>query len=118
MDLFLFCVFLGLSLILVTLGLIKSTEHAELSLIGFFFLFLLSLTIINQNIDYNIGSETNTTYFYTGDGNLSLTQETTILHYDTFTLGSTNSHRFGYWLAIGSAVGFVAVLLGFRRPKY
>lgn len=116
MDLVLFCVLLALALALITLGLFRS-EHTELSIIGFVFLFLLSLTIINQNIDYKIGYETNTTYTYSG-GNLTFTNEVTTDLYDSLTLGSDNAHNFGYWLAVVSIIGFVGVLVSLRGQKW
>jgi hypothetical protein len=118
MDLFLFCVFLALSVILIAMGLFRP-EHAELSLVGFVFLFLLALLIIGQDIQYKVGSETNVTYNY-GVDNVTVqnTTEVSVDHYDTFTAGGSLSHTFGYWLAIASLIGFIGVILSLRRPKY
>lgn len=116
MDLLLFCVLLGLSLVLIGLGLAKS-EHTELSLIGFLFLFLLALMISSQQIEYKTGFQSNTTYSYSEDGNLTFTSETTLDLYDNSTLGD-QAHNFGYWLAVGSFIGFAGVLLSLRREKF
>lgn len=117
MDLILFCVFTALSLILIILGFARP-EHTELPLIGFFFLFLLALLIINQDIQYKVGTQTNTTYSYNVDASIDYTTETSLDVYDTFSAGGSYSHSFGYWLAIASAVGFVGVLLGLRKEKW
>jgi len=120
MDLLLFCVFLALTIILIALGLFRA-EHTELSLIGFLFLFLLSFSIIGENIDYKVGTDTNITYHYVeGDaiGKINHTSKISRDVYDTATVGSTNSHRFGYWLAVCSIIGFAGVILGMRRQKF
>lgn len=126
MDLVLFIVFLGLSLILVIIGLF-TREHTELSLIGFVFLFLLSMTIISQDIDYKIGYDKNINYSYscldvcdTQENQTLLTSSTETVRdqYATFTLGGTLSHSIGYWLAIASIIGFIAVILSLRTTRY
>jgi hypothetical protein len=127
MDLTLFIVFLVLSLLLVALGLYRS-EHTELSLVGFLFLFLLSLIIMGGDIQYKTGENLtysclccNNTEPYTGvpylcdgtDANLVVTS--TVDTYETWSAGGTLSHLVGYWLAIASFVGFIGVLLSLRR---
>ena len=122
MDLILFSIFLALSLILIALGLLI-TEHTELALIGFVFLFLLSMLMINSDIQYKVGTQTNITNTLDPSNSSILTSQiTTVDTYATFTanttlgwLGRTLSHVLGYWLAIASIVGFVGVLMGYRR---
>ena len=117
MILTLFLVFLALALILITLGLFR-TEHSELSLIGFVFLFLLSFIILNSNITYKIGTETNMTYSYNllnGTYYVNATNELNIDKYTNFS--DSNTHNFGYWLVIASFIGFLGVLLGLRHNK-
>lgn len=118
MDLTLFCVFLGLSLTLIILGLFKP-EHTELSIVGFVFLFLIAILLINQDVQYKVGTETNVTYFY-GSDNVTVqnTTEVSVDRYDTFTAGGSLSHSFGYWLAVASVIGVLGVLLGLRRNEY
>lgn len=117
MYLSLFIIFLCLSLILIIIGLFRP-EHSELSLAGFLFLFVLSMTIIlGGEIQYKIGS--NTTYSYTCHtcdqvtytNDLTLSQTTDI--YENWS-GGVFGHFFGYWLAVISAVGFIGVLAGLR----
>lgn len=118
MDLVLFIVFLALSLILIIVGLFKA-EHTELSIIGFVFLFLLSMPIIQEELTYVVGYDTNITYTYNYSNNNTLlsSTETVANRYGSITASSTISHRIGYWLAVASIIGFIGVLLGIRKPK-
>ena len=109
-----FLFFIGLSLALIALGLFRS-EHTELTLIGFVFLFLLSLVILFSNITYKVGEQTNTSFFYTVNATINYTVENKVDIYTPFT--DTNTHNFGYWLAVLSVVGFIGSLLGLRGNK-
>lgn len=117
MDLILFSVFLALSLALVALGLFRGQEHTELALVGFVFLFLLAMLIIAGDIQYKTGEQTNTTYTY-NNSTLTFTQENKIDVYGAFTASGAFSHTFGYWMAIASIVGFIAVLVGLRGQRF
>lgn len=115
MDLTLFVIFIVLSFILIIIGLLKP-EHSELSLLGFVFLFLLSLLILNSDIQYQTGEDVNISFSY-DDGNLSISSfEEHRDVYDTFTMDGALAHIIGYWLALISAVGFVGVIIGLK-PK-
>ena len=117
MDLVLFGMFVCISFVLIALGL-KHTEHTELSLIGFVFLFLLSMLILNNDISYKIGTNTTSNFTYTTSGNntlLTSSFEAVTDLYGTTTLGNALSHTLGYWLAIASIIGFVAVLIGLKH---
>ena len=130
MELILFIVFLSLSLLLVTLGLIKS-EHSELALVGFGFLFIMSLIIINGDIQYKTGTKEVYVYGnnYTGyhwdyvvgnpsinDVNLFHSNQTNIYSsmQDISIAGGFFFHLVGYWLAISSVVGFIGVLASLK----
>ena len=131
MYLTLFVVFVCLSLLLVSLGLFK-TEHSELALIGFFFLFILSFSLINDNITMKSGEFEKEVFVYgdnysgyhwdydfpnpsVDDVNLFHSNKTTTYLYETLDLGGNNNHVFGYWLAVGSMIGFAGVLWGLKR---
>jgi len=120
MDLVLFSIFLGLSLVLIALGLFKS-EHTELALIGFVFLFLLGLVILNNQLEYKIGTATNSTFTYdldydgSGQTLLNASVEEVVDIYGTSKLGGPLSHTVGYWLIIGSFIGFVGVIMGIKH---
>jgi len=116
-DLTLFILFLIISFVLITLGLHFSV-HTELSLIGFLFLFLLSLSFITQDVSYKIGVDTNTTYTYGVNETVLTTTETARDVYDTVTAGALLDHTFGYWLAVISIVGFIGVVLSIKNGGY
>ena len=117
MLLTLLIIFLVLSLLLIALGLYRP-EHSELSLVGFFFLFLLSLIVIGGDIQYKVGI--NETYVY---DNITLDYITSRDLYATwdgeavYSYGGTLSHLIGYYMAVASAVGFIGVLVSLRKDK-
>lgn len=122
MDLILFGVFTAISFILIALGLFR-IEHTELSLIGFVFLFLLSMVILNGQITYKIGTNTSSNFTYTPNAsgtNITLLtssfEEVTDI-YGPITLGGALSHSLGYWLAIASIIGFIACILGLKHSR-
>ena len=113
MELIIFVVFLVLSLILIALGLFIP-EHSELSLIGFFFLFLLAMLILFGTITHKTGTQNNVTCEY-ADGNLTGSIEEVTDIYTPITMDGTLSHSFGYWLALISVVGFIGVIVALKR---
>lgn len=127
MEITLFVVFLALALILIILGLYR-TEHSELSLVGFVFLFLLALNLEIGVIQYKTGEN----YTYSClccdpqgelgvipcfDTNASLTKIASTNSYTTWDGGGTLAHIVGYWTMIASIIGFIGVLLGFKKAK-
>ena len=120
MILTLFCVFLVLSIVLIGLGL-KYSDHTELSLIGFLFLFLLSLTILNEGVVYNSGENVSSTFDYSivnGSHLLTSSEEAYTKTYSPIVFdGGITSHLVGYWLAVASILGFIGVILGLRKSK-
>jgi len=121
MDLVLFSIFVVIAFTLITLGL-SHPEHTEMALIGLVFLFLLSMVILNNSITFKVGTNTtsNFTYSYSPIANgtlLTSSFESVTDLYDTVTLGDSLSHTLGYWLAVGSIIGFIGVLLGLRKGK-
>jgi len=88
-------------------------EHSELALIGFTFLFLLSLFIIDGDIQYKAGEIRETVGALANNSIMNISYYYTNID-DEAVAGSTLLHTLGYWLAISSVVGFIAVLLGLR----
>lgn len=116
MILELFAFFVAISLVLIIIGLARPTESAQ-ALIGFFFLFLLSFTIMGDNLEYQSGEIRNTTYSYLAvNGSIDYTIETITYTYDTWDdqTGLFNTHRFGYFLAVISFIGFVGVMMSLK----
>jgi len=126
MELWLYLSLLVISLILIALSFYR-TEHAELGIVGFTFIFLLSFVMIGGDIQYKVG--TNTTYEYDcfdtcgiGNNDTLMTTATEIDVYDTFSAGGTLSRTVGYWLAVLGVVGIIGVFVslrteGFMKPR-
>ena len=130
MILSLFIVFLLFTLIIIAIGLFRP-DHTEISLIGFLFLFLLSIVILNGEIQYKTGQ--NYTYSclccngeetqrtgeasYCDGENATLVVTQTIDNYATWESGGTFSHIVGYWLSVASIVGFIGVILSLRHSR-
>jgi hypothetical protein len=109
-----------IAFLLVTLGFYRP-EHTELPLIGFVFIFLLSLLLINNSIEYKTGQIIETNFTYTPIGGIyyvNTSSESTIDVYTTINSPSSLSHTLGYWLAICSVVGFIGVLVSLRRENW
>jgi len=123
-----FIILVALSLFLISLGYLVN-ENAY-SIIGFFFLFLLSITIVYPgNIAYKTGEQT----VYTYGANFTTSVHWDELHpstYPTFNpsedpiylfhtnitnsysyFDSSSSHWFGIWLAVISGVGIAISLV-------
>lgn len=116
MILELFGVFVGLSFVMIYIGLSKPTESAQ-ALIGFLFLFLLSFVLMGNNLEYRIGEQTTTTYSYlVNTTDINFTIEQTNYTYTNYadTTSQFNTHRAGYFLALVSAIGFIGVLYGIK----
>lgn len=122
MFVWLWLVFVGIALVLVIIGLIKSTESAQ-AIIGFLFLFLLSFTVMGNSLEYQTGELTNLSYNYLSD-NVTIdyvieNSTYTYTYYDD-TTGIFNTHRFGYFMAIASAIGLIGTLasltINWRKP--
>lgn len=117
MILELFAFFVALSLILIYIGLTRPTESAQ-AIIGFLFLFLLSLVVLGNNLEYKVGEQTNTTYIYSvaNGSQINLTIEDKALVYTPYndTTGIFNTHRLGYFMAVASAVGLIGVLVSLK----
>lgn len=108
-----------LSLIIIALGLFNP-EHTELSLIGFVFLFLLSLVIMNNNLTQLTGTETNSTFSYSTVSNFTLLSSSNELVANIYTPVDWNgisAHLISYWLAISSVIGFIAVILSLKHSE-
>jgi len=131
MILELWLTFVGISLVLIILGFWRS-EHSELPLVGFFFLFLLSFVVMGNNLEYETGYSEfyvygdNYDYYHYDDYNgttkeddLNLFHLNHTLQYSSYndTTGVFNTHLFGYFMAVVSAVGFAGTLFGLRRSK-
>jgi hypothetical protein len=101
--------------VLIALGFIKE-NHSEQALIGFIFLFLLSIEILSGSVQYVSGN--NSTSYATFEIVNDTANMTAIHTIDVDNLVSFNdslSHRLGYYLAVGSFVGLIGVIISLRR---
>jgi hypothetical protein len=102
------------ALVLIIIGLTRPTESAQ-ALIGFAFLFLLSIIMLNGNVEVSMGATTNTSYSYDSLSRVNFTTQAIAYDYQDFS--DSNSRQMGYYGVITSVVGFIGVLIAIRRTK-
>lgn len=96
MIILIFAVLTGIALIMIYLG--YAIDIPVYSTVGFFLMFMLSLNLINNNIQYQSGKVE------------TITAVNITTHVNSYaTVSDTKS--FGIYLAIASAVGMVLVFL-------
>ena len=114
MILSLFGFLLSISLVLISIGLFRPSESAQ-ALIGFSFLFLLSMVILTGQLQYETGANVNSTYSYDGYGNVNGTSQN--IGYSYINFSDSNSHFIGFWLAIISVLSFIFTLMSINRSR-
>jgi len=128
-----FALLIGISIILVIIGLARPSESYQ-ALVGFFFMFLLSFVLINGTLEYDIGF---TEYFVYGN-NFSgyhwdytnplepRPQDPTIAYlfhtnrtttYKT-TTDDTTTRTMGKYMAIATGLGFAGVLFSLKKTNW
>ena len=107
LELFLTSAFVAL--VLIVLGLFKS-NHSEMAIIGFILLFLISIELLSGTLQYKTGYNSTITDTRTYNNKTFEVSQNTYQNYNDST-----SRRLGYYLAIGSLVGFVGVIISLRR---
>ena len=111
MILWIYILFASISIVLIAIGLSKPTESA-MALIGFTFLFLLSFTVSGHDLEYKTGEQINRSY---DAANNTLNEITTYTYNDyNDETGLFNAHRFGYFLAVVSIIGFTGTLISLK----
>lgn len=112
MILTLFVLFLVISLALIIIGLFNYKETGQ-ALIGFFFLFLLGLTLLNGNLEYKTGDQINKTYSYLDDNaTINIIQENRADIYSN--LNPSSGHTWGFWLCLAGVAGMVFSFVGLK----
>lgn len=132
MELWLYIALLLISLVLVGLSLYRN-EHAELGIVGFTFIFLLSFVMIGGDIQYKVGvnetlsysclccdSQMGGTYECPDDSNATMmvTAISRVDVYENFTAGGVLSRTVGYWLAVLGVVGLIGVLVSLKPEGF
>lgn len=102
------------ALVLIIIGLTRPNESAQ-AIVGFVFLFFLAITMLNGSLEVESGAQTNTTYGYDSSNRVNFTSQDITYQYDLFS--DDTSRQMGYYLAIASVVGVLAVLIGLRRTR-
>ena len=108
MLLTLFLLFLGLSFLLIVIGFWK-TEHTELALMGFFFIFLLGFPLMNSTLQLQTGQTES--YSYTNDSLIS--ERITVYDYTEF-----GNESIGRWMIISSFISFIIVIVNLKRTNW
>lgn len=121
-ELILFSTFIIISLVLVALGLYR-LEHTELSLVGFIFLFLLSMVVIGNNLTYQTGENITTTNNYgLVNGSYVIVNFTEVTTYQNSiyqdTSGFFTTHNFGYLLAVLSVIGAIGSFVSIKPEGF
>lgn len=110
MILTLFILLLGLSIVLVGLGYF--TADGPFVPVGLFFIFLLSIVILNKGLEYQTGEQMNVSFSYS-NGSVSRQVVDTTYYYGTWN--DTTSRWVGYLMAICAGFGFAISLANLRR---
>src|SRR3989304_6112975 len=105
----------ALSIIFVFLGFYKN-EHHELAIVGFFFLFLLSLVVLNNGLAYKHGVIRSGNFSYVNQSGTMTLANASVSEINVYTsyqdeLGFLTTHRLGYFMALMSAVGMVGAVV-------
>jgi len=138
-ELVLFITFMTISCVFIGLGLYR-LEHTELALVGFFFMFLLSMVVIGDNLEYVVGYEevyiygSNLSDYHFDDYGVSPTfkhdiddaKDTLLFHmnrtniYQTYQddSGFFTTHNFGYLLAVMSIIGIIGSFVSIKPERF
>jgi len=103
-----FTVLIALSLLIVIIGFWKKNDVMKLT--GFLLMFLLSFTLIGNNLEYQTGYNSTTNYTYNEmSKNGTLLSESTITNFNYSSYEGTKTY--GIYLVILSILGWVSVFL-------
>lgn len=114
MILGLYAFLIGISITLILLGVFRRNESA-FALVGFALFFILSLVMLNGNLEVEKGANTTTAFNYDAGGNI--VSSTNDIDYSYETWEDTASHQIGFWLATASALGFIFMLYSIQGGK-
>ena len=106
-----FIVVLSLAVLLIILGYL--TDDEPYVPIGLFFLFLLSIVILNGNLELRNGETSMTNFTYSTNDTLVAEEEVTTYTYEAWN--DSQSRQVGIWMAIVSFLGFILSLIQFTR---
>lgn len=104
---------------MIALGLYR-TEHTELALVGFIFLFLLSMVVITGNLTYKTGETVQINNTFDNDSLLVSSVEVTTYDQSVYqdSSGFFTTHKFGYLLAVLSIIGVIGSFVSIRPEGF
>lgn len=108
-----FVIMATISLFLISLGYF--VNESVYPIIGFFFLFLLSISIIIPgNLEYQLGENVTQNYTYQNATLHSINE----IHMNTYEkFDSPSAHWFGVWLSVISGVGIAISLVEIKSLR-
>ena len=114
-----FITLIGISLAFIALGFFRQ-EHSEISLIGFLFIFLLALLILNNGLEYKTGVLRSGNFSYNVSATTPYLLNASVSEVDIYATyqdshGFVTTKRLGFFMAVMSAVGFIGSLMGMRQ---
>lgn len=107
----LYAFLIGICITLILVGIFRPKESG-FALIGFGLFFILSLIILNGNLEVETGANVTSGYNYDGDGNIISSDQTIDYSYDNWD--NSTSHQVGFWMCIFSAFGFIGMLFAIK----
>lgn len=113
MLIWIFLVLLAIAILLISLG--YAVGESSYSIIGFFFIFLLSMfTLLPGDLEYPSGENITQTYVYEENStNILSVQETRTDIYEPFEEASTKTYSI--WLAVISSIGIAISAIEYSR---
>jgi len=111
MILGLYTFLLGISIVLILIGFFRPNESG-FALIGFTLLFVLSLIMMNGQLEIENGANVSTTFNYDGS---QITSSGQTISYEYSSWDNDTSHQIGFWLTIAAVIGFIFMLFSINR---
>ena len=101
-----------MAVVMIAIGLIRPSE-SYIGIVGFLFLFFLSMIMLNGNVQYETGANTTSSFVYNATSGQLLSSRQ-IVDYNTAYFSDDTSHKMGFYLVVVSIVGFAGVLFSLR----
>lgn len=114
-----FLFFMALSLALVVIGF-AWPEHSEISILGFIFMFLLALVILNNGLTVKTGVVRSGNFSYNSSAATPYLLNASVSEVDVYatyadSTGFMSAHNVGFYMAVVAVAGFAGVLFALRR---
>lgn len=108
-----FLIILSLSIVFIISA--SAFNSSLLGILGYTFLFLLGVSLLNVGLTYYEGSTSNETYFY----DATVLNSTTVYEVPlTTTWNDTTTHLIGWLFGVSGFLGFVLVLFNLNGDDF